>query len=228
MPALKKRNLWILACTFLVSMFTFVTLLRYTNFVVEYPCPQLIDARLTATNLAELQTRVPEDCIDHSFYFNRKSKSSVTNADIWTWFSIFNEYRFTNHAGNAWFTQFWRFSTVRIEDVIRCLGQPDSYLSVSESNIDLKLYTLSLIYEHEGFIATAQYFYAKDPAPPIDASTPLFFIDILAPGTSQKMIEQRYAFEPDKLLRLLSSIRDWPGKLENVEVPTVEIDRFEQ
>lgn len=222
MQSVRRSYYWVVSCILAVVIVGCALLWQNTSLLHPLSCSQFVDARLTSASLNEVQQVSAEKWIDQAYYFNSKSKSSETQIIRWTWYSLFKEYKYTHFDGNAWFTQYWRYSSMTISDALRCLGKPDSYLSYSEFLIDVHRYTLCLIYEKQGLIVTVKYLYDK-PVPLVNEQTPLFFVDILSPDTSSNLIQARFSQNLDELSNLIVSIYPWPDSIDRIQTPAIEL-----
>lgn len=184
-------------------------------------CDQFLDTKLTNFDFSETQPGMESQWIDETYPWNNKSLARMSKQDTWSWRSLSKEYRLYTRQDHIILRQLWLYSTVTVDDMLRCLGEPDTYSIVVEPG-DVYLYTLSFFYETQGYVAGVYYFYQEQPIS-VTNETPLFYIEIVEPDSSINMLKEVTALYDRKMQQLaIGALRQWPGNLRALEQqPTI-------
>ncbi|MEZ4736340.1 MAG: hypothetical protein R3E79_55345 [Caldilineaceae bacterium] len=201
----------------ILVLMSVVFIWQNTTLLGAISCHQLIDDRLEQLSFAGISPGAEGEWVNRNFFLNGQQIYPYNDGLELSWQSLSKQFDLHRKGEAIWLEQFWRFSNVQIEDALRCLGEPDAYLSFGEIGPDAVLYTLGLLYEQEGYMVTAQYFYTSAEPPPVTKETPLFYIGFFPPGSARQIITQRY---DDTLAQ---AVRPWPGDISQIEVPTIYV-----
>lgn len=196
----------------------------YTTTLIS--CDQLIVREARIINFNALTPESANTWIVQTFpFFKRlwKEQGKRDNELQWSWASFNHRFALTlsNRHKNFW--QDWRFKSIQIDHMIRCLGKPDNYVGIYTEGPDGLLFYLSFVYQKQGYIFTTGWFENKELSSPmpVNGKMELLSVQIVPPGNAVTLAESAYdQYQSIDARALLSSaIKPWPQRITDIAVP---------
>lgn len=116
--------------------------------------------------------------------------------------------------------QYFHDTKVTVDDLLACLGQPDSYSATFRWGPERRVLDLSLYYPQQGLIASAYVFTRANAAPSIDGGLTIDWLAVTEPGDIRQVMASSHTYpqSPDTLDEMLQQISRWPGSLDLIVV----------
>lgn len=201
----------------LIAIISFWFIWQNTTIFHSITCNQFIDTRVKSIDFTSIKNGTESTWIDTHFAWNSKQFTTHLSSRVWMWESLNKEYRLHVKYPLIKLRQLWRYSTVTIDDMLRCLGEPQAYSVVAEVGPDAKRYSLSFFYEQKGYVVTAQHLYDIQ-SPQITRNLQLFYVEIVPANPSVEMLKNSLLLYDSKVQTTWSNaLKPWPGVIEDVE-----------
>ncbi len=220
---------WIIGGTIsVIALLAVVYTLRYTSLLQPLPCSHVLDKKLLSVQLPTSATDQVEEWIRTNFLvFPLTLGSSVWDekTTAWEWKTVGHNYRIVQSGEHSALSHSWFLSTPTIKDALRCLGNPEVYLSFVETVVDAHFFHLFLLYPESDLLVAVVYI-TRDIQPLVTKEMGLFYVERVPSSSVAQMVQRHYTINSsyrrdERLSILLAALRPWPGSVQEIDPPIV-------